>query len=220
MNGRTWAVTLLAAALGAAAPAGVCLGQEKPNPEQMKKMYDEAVGQLKAAQERKNQLAAENEKLAQQLEAARKELAAAAARLEEIKQTDADLAERTFFLRAHYAAWQRFVRLSPEVLASWRTFTETNYFDRPLGGNALAAQGWPLIPIAATQPAGTQPAASQPATTQASTTLPATTQSATMPATTQSATQPLSTQPAATQPGTTLPSDAVRPTSAPTTRPA
>ena len=37
--------------------------QDNPNPEQMKKAYEAAQEQLKAAQERKNQLAAENETL-------------------------------------------------------------------------------------------------------------------------------------------------------------
>ena len=42
---------------------GAVLADDQPKPEQLKQMYDEALASLKSAQERKNQLAAENEQL-------------------------------------------------------------------------------------------------------------------------------------------------------------
>jgi hypothetical protein len=191
MKSRTWAVAL-AAAIGAAVPAAA-RAQENPSPDQMKKMYDEVVVQLKAAQERKNHLAAENEKLGQQVEAMRKDAAATAARLDELRRSDAEHAEKSFFLRAHYVAWQQFVRQSPETEARWRAFLGDDYL--AAAGRVAAEVPDRAWPIPAERPNPT----SQPATAPTASTLPAT--PATQPATTLSATtQPVVTQPAATQP--------------------
>src|SRR5215203_3502348 len=105
MKARTLACAVLALTAGLAWPAAPARGQDA---EQWKKMYEGVIEQLKAAQERKNQLAAENEKLVQQLEAIKKELAAAKVRVDELSRTDAGHAEKTYFLRAHYMAWQAF----------------------------------------------------------------------------------------------------------------
>ena len=173
MRVRTWAVVVLAGLAGGSA-AGPARAQENPNPEQMRKMYDDALQQLKAAQERKNQLAAENEKLGQQLEAARKDLAAAHGRLEELKRTDAEHAEKTFFLRSHYLAWQQFARAYPDTAGRWRTFLESDSLVNPREPSSLFDRDWPTGPIippstrpaAETQPAGTNPASTNPAATQ------------------------------------------------------
>ena len=178
MRVRTWVAVGLAALVGlAACPARA---QENPNPEQMRKMYDDALQRLKEAQERKNQLAHENEKLGQQVEAMKKELGTAQARLEELKRADAEHAEKTFFLRSHYMAWQQFARANPETSARWRAFIESDLLVNPLESGLLADRDWPTgtpRPPAATQaapqttqpviqPAGTQPAGTQPAATQ------------------------------------------------------
>ena len=91
-------------------------------PEELKKAYDDALVQLKAAQERKNQLAAENEKLTAQLAELQKQIAQMTERMEEMKRTDAEHAEKTFFLRSHYAAWQEFIRGYPELYERWRVY--------------------------------------------------------------------------------------------------
>ena len=173
MRVRTWAVVLVAGLAGATA-AGPARAQENPNPEQMRKMYDDALQQLKAAQERKNQLAAENEKLGKQVEAMQKDLAAAHGRVEELKRADAEHAERTFFLRSHYLAWQQFARMHPETAGRWRAFVESDFLVNPRETGSLIDREWPTGPVippstrpaAETQPAATGPASTGPAATQ------------------------------------------------------
>ena len=220
MRVRTRAAVALAALVGwSAAAAGVARAQENPSPEQMRKMYDDALQQLKAAQERKNQLAAENEKLGKQVEAMQKDLAAAHGRVEELKRADAEHAERTFFLRSHYAAWQQFARAHPETADRWRLFIESDFWVSPRETGSLIDREWPTpttrpsaaSPIPpATQPAGTQPNGTQLATTQQAFTPPATSPaiSATVPAPTTApapATQPASAAPAADPPSPAAP---------------
>src|SRR5688500_12547765 len=86
LRGVVVAVVIVAALVSSPAAA---LAQENPNPEQLKKAYDAALEQLKAAQERKNQLAAENEKLAATVAELQKQLTAANARMEDMKRVDA-----------------------------------------------------------------------------------------------------------------------------------
>ena len=57
MRARTWALMALLLS------ATVAVAQDAPKPEQLKKMYDDALAQLKAAQDRKNELAMQNEQL-------------------------------------------------------------------------------------------------------------------------------------------------------------
>src|SRR5439155_3651678 len=73
MRALCWAVVFLLVS----APVG--LGQDVSRPEELKKMYDEALVQLKSAQDRKSQLAKENERLSAQVEELKKDLAAAQA---------------------------------------------------------------------------------------------------------------------------------------------
>ncbi len=109
-------VALVSLATLVSSPAAV-LAQETP--EQMKKAYEAAQEQLKAAQERKNQLAAENETLKANIADLQKQLASAHARMEDMKRVDADHAEQSFILRSHYVAWKSFVKTYPEVLSRW-----------------------------------------------------------------------------------------------------
>jgi predicted nuclease with TOPRIM domain len=128
-----WAMAVLAVVFGGIGSNTV----RAQDAEQWKKMYEGALEQLKAAQERKNQLAAENERLGQQLEGLKKELAAAQGRLEELKRIDADHAEKTFFLRAHYMAWQQFIGRDLEQQAKWRSFLEGSVLAEPREGDVL-----------------------------------------------------------------------------------
>jgi septal ring factor EnvC (AmiA/AmiB activator) len=105
--------------------------QEQPNPEQLKKAYDDALAQLKAAQERKNQLAAENEKLGNQILELQKQVEQSKAENEQLKRIEADHAKNTYFLRSHYAAWQQFVRSQPDLLWRWKIFFEDGVLSAP-----------------------------------------------------------------------------------------
>jgi molecular chaperone GrpE (heat shock protein) len=110
--------------LGSAASA-----EEKPNPDQLKKAYDDALVQLKAAQNSKNDLARENEKLARQTDDLKKQIAAAQEQIENLKRQVSDNDEKTFYLRSYQAAWKKFLKAHPNLLAEWRSF---------LGEDALA----------------------------------------------------------------------------------
>ena len=198
------AAITMAAVFGLGQPAAAA--QDTPNPEQLKKMYDDALVQLKAAQERKNQLAAENEKLAAEVAGLKKQVDQMQGRMEELKRTDADHAEKTFFLRSHYAAWQAFVRRYPEMMVRWKVYIEADFPVVPTPAIDALDPGWPTGLRSVTRPA----------------TIP-TTGPATAPATApapQPASQPPATQPATapTTPPSTGPS--TNPTPSPSTHPA
>lgn len=111
--------------------AGVCHGQEGPNPDQLKKMYDDALAQLKAAQDRKNELAAENEKLHGQIAELQKQQTVMGAQLESLQRDASTQASKTFFLRSYYAAWQRFIERYPELKVRWEAFLEADVLSAP-----------------------------------------------------------------------------------------
>ena len=75
-------VTTVAATL-AVRPA---LAEDPPKPEQLKQMYDDTLAQLKNAQERKTQLAAENEQLKAKLADLQKQLDVAQAKNAELQK--------------------------------------------------------------------------------------------------------------------------------------
>jgi chromosome segregation ATPase len=110
--------------------------QDEPRPEQLRKMYDDALAQLKQAQDRKNELAAENDKLNAKVAELQKQLDAAKVRVEEVNRAAASYADKTFFLRSHYAAWREFIQRYPKIEAEWRVFLE---------GDALGPQRLPDV---------------------------------------------------------------------------
>jgi predicted nuclease with TOPRIM domain len=88
------------------------------NPEELNRKYQDALAQLKAAQDRKNELATENEKLTARIAELEKQN-------EELRRNSATFAEQTWKLRMHYAAWESFLRSRhPQLLAKWRVFLE------------------------------------------------------------------------------------------------
>ena len=137
MRTIAWAVTAIALA------AGVCYAQDA-NPEQLKKLYDDALAQLKAAQDRKNELATQNEQLTAKVAELQKQLDAARGEMLELKRQDAENAEKSFYLRSHHAAWQTFVGRYPDLKARWKLFLERDVLaaDNPLPG--LMDPDWPV----------------------------------------------------------------------------
>jgi hypothetical protein len=95
---------------------------DKPNPDQLKKAYDDALVQLREAQNSKNELARENDRLKGQVEDLKKQLA-------ELGRRVAGNDEKTFQLRSFYAAWQAFLQIHPDLLVRWQRY---------LGDDALA----------------------------------------------------------------------------------
>jgi hypothetical protein len=95
------------------------LGQEPPKPDDLNRAYQDALGQLKAAQDRKNELANENMQLLEQIADLHRQLADARRQLDRA-------ADRTYFYRSHYAAWQVFIRQYPALKARWTVFLKGN----------------------------------------------------------------------------------------------
>ena len=85
------------------------------NPDELNRKYQDALTQLKAAQDRKNELATENEKLNAKVADLEKQL-------ESAHREQAEFAQRTFQLRSHMAAWEAFARRYPKLLEQWKLF--------------------------------------------------------------------------------------------------
>ncbi len=83
--------------------------------EQLQQAYDEALVQLKAAQDRKNELALENQKLQKRIAELEQQYQTTQERLETLEN-------RAYFLREHYAAWHDFVQLNPPIGLMWTNF--------------------------------------------------------------------------------------------------
>ncbi len=104
--------------------AGLCAAfrQEAPNAAELKKMYDDAIAQLRTAQDRKNALATENEKLQKQLAELQRRCAPLEARNAELERSAADYAERTYEMRSTHAAWREFIARNPDAAARWNAY--------------------------------------------------------------------------------------------------
>jgi hypothetical protein len=100
-------------------PAPVAAQDQSNNPEELNRKYQDALAQLKSAQDRKNELAAENEKLKASVADLEKQL-------NEANRQAATFAEQTFRLRSHYAAWHAFLRRYPVLLEKWKLFIESD----------------------------------------------------------------------------------------------
>jgi septal ring factor EnvC (AmiA/AmiB activator) len=113
-------------------------------PEQMKKMYDDALAQLKAAQDRKAELAKENEALAAKVEELKKQLASAQDQIQTLKREVSDNDQKTFFLRSYHAAWESFIRQHPDLLAKWKMYLGDSVFSAPQEAPEVIPLNWPL----------------------------------------------------------------------------
>lgn len=131
---RCWFLPVLAALL--AGPSAMAL-QDAPNPEQLRRMYDDALQQLRVAQDRKNELAQENERLMVRINELERQVKRMTALADEFH-------ERTLFLRAHHAAWKRFVARDPELLLRWRLFLESDADAVPGERIELFDPAWPM----------------------------------------------------------------------------
>ena len=138
MRALVWAFSALALS------AGLALAQDAANPEQLKKLYNDALTQLKAAQDRKNELATQNEQLTAKVAELQKQLDQARGEMADLKRQDAENAEKTFSLRSHHAAWQSFVDRYPELKARWKRFLERDILAAGNEMPQLMDADWPM----------------------------------------------------------------------------
>ena len=122
---------------------GTASGQDAPQPDQLKKMYDQVLGQLRQAQDRKNELAAENDRLNAKVADLQKQLDTAKAKIDQSNRDAADFAERTFFLRSYYANWQEFIHHYPKLEARWQIFLQGDV----VSPWPLTDKDWPLSEV-------------------------------------------------------------------------
>jgi len=111
--------------------------QDKPGAEQLQKMYDDALNTLKAAQDRKNELATENERLVGRINELEKQL----------QSSRRELAERdreSFFLRSYYASWQHFLERYPTLKSRWEVFLKAPPLAQPYNLPEVHDPNWPL----------------------------------------------------------------------------
>jgi hypothetical protein len=102
----------------------VSWGDDEIKPDDLKKLYSDTLVQLKAAQDRKSQLATDNEKLAAHVTELEKQVAAQHAQIEDLKNQSKTFADRTFFLRVHYMAWMQFLDGNPLIKMQWDLFLD------------------------------------------------------------------------------------------------
>jgi septal ring factor EnvC (AmiA/AmiB activator) len=127
--------------------ATISRADDPVKPEQLKKAYDDALVQLKAAQDRKAELAKENEALAAKVEELKKQVADSQTQAEALKRQMADNDDRTFYLRSYHAAWQNFIRRYPEVMARWKRYLGDSILSVPEEIPDVINPEWPL-PVA------------------------------------------------------------------------
>ncbi len=150
-------VFAVVAALAASARA------QPSDPAQLKSMYDDAMKQLQAAQDRRNELAAENERLKAQVAQLERDL---------IQQRE-DI-RRSYVLWSHYQAWAQFIEGQPTMLQRFREFfvegTPTAASQSILPDTVRAREGpallfdprWPFSAVEATVAAPETSASSAP----------------------------------------------------------
>jgi hypothetical protein len=120
---RPWIVFALLLSI-CAMRAETAMAQDSNNPEELKKSLTDALNQLKAAQDRKNELATENEKLKARITEQQKEI-------DESRRLAAECAQTTWFLRSHFAAWASFIQRYPKLKAQWDLFLESDPLSQP-----------------------------------------------------------------------------------------
>jgi len=91
----------------------------------LERMFHDTLLQLKEAQNRKAELATENEKLAARVADLEKQVQAQSLQLDEMKRQASSMADRTLFLRSHYAAWEAFIAANPALKMQWELFMRT-----------------------------------------------------------------------------------------------
>lgn len=121
---RGCAITVMGVML-AAVPAW---SQELP-PAELRRMYDDALVQLKAAQDRKNELANDNERLQSRIAELERRLEQAQAQRDTARRELADIAAATWRVRAHYAAWEAFAARHPQLRSRWEVFFNSPLLD-------------------------------------------------------------------------------------------
>jgi septal ring factor EnvC (AmiA/AmiB activator) len=112
------------------------LAQDGLSNEELKRMYDDSVVQLKSAQDRRNELARENAQLKARIAELEKNL-------EQTRAAADVVADKTYQSRAQHEAFADFLQANPSIRVQWQRFLERNLLVNPRGGDLLD-RDWPL----------------------------------------------------------------------------
>jgi hypothetical protein len=115
---------------------GVASAQDEIKPDELKKLYNDTLVQLKAAQDRKAELAARVEQQEKELQTDNNQIA-------DLQRQLADSAERTYFLRIYYNAWTQFIAAEPDIHKQWDFFLSTA-LPAPTPQSPFYDPDWPL----------------------------------------------------------------------------
>ncbi|MGA2231989.1 MAG: hypothetical protein ABSH22_13920 [Tepidisphaeraceae bacterium] len=124
--------------------AAAAFAQDVRQPADWKKMYDDASAQLRAAQDRKSELAADNAKLTAQVAELQRQLQTANQDAELLRRQADGLAQELLLINAFYSTWGPFSDPAAVSARSWQA----------LAGRSSAALGdqypgadsrWPLL---------------------------------------------------------------------------
>lgn len=122
---------------------GVARAQDvKPGDEETK--LKEMKQELKDAQDRRAELAMENQKLLAHVAELDKANKAQAAQLEDLKRQAAGFADQTVFLGSHYAAWKQFIAANPDVRMQWELFLKVTGSGEAPQSLLFLDVNWPL----------------------------------------------------------------------------
>jgi hypothetical protein len=92
--------------------------RDEQKAEDWKKMYQDASAQLRAAQNRKAELASENARLTAKIALLEKRNA----ELDQFRQQADNYSRQSSFLHAFYEDWESFIRRSPWISDQWTTY--------------------------------------------------------------------------------------------------
>jgi len=137
----------------------ISYGQDM-KPDDMRKQLNSTLTELKAAQDRKAELAADNALLAARVADLEKQLATKNQQVADLNESAAEMADRTVLLRSHYAAWQEFMSANPSVARRWNYFLEAAAMSE--GSLGLMQSNWPLHSELMPPPAGPRPVEMKP----------------------------------------------------------
>ena len=112
--------------------------------EDWKKMYQDASAQLRAAQNRKAQMAVENAKLTAHVAELDKRLTEDEQQLASLHQSASLFAEQTFLLHSFYSGWTAFVHQNPWLFDQWNAFIRQDQPELPDDGLLVCDPRWPL----------------------------------------------------------------------------
>jgi hypothetical protein len=127
MRPASWAMVL------ACGLATTVAAQAVRQPSDWEKMYKDVSAQLRAAQDRKSELAADNAKLTSRV-----------AQLQGQLDQQSRRFEQSVFLEAFYTGWESFTIQNPRVLDQWEAFWGQGLPLPPSDSALLFDPHWPL----------------------------------------------------------------------------